>query len=105
MSRIVFVNGQYCDYSNSLVHVEDRGYQFADGVYEVFTVINSSIVDYYPHLNRLYRSLLELKIKSPIAKRTYLFHIKNIIQGYQLLLTSFLKKTMILKVCTTLIPL
>ena len=80
MSRIVFVNGQYCDYSNSLVHVEDRGYQFADGVYEVFTVINSSIVDYYPHLNRLYRSLSELKIESPIAKRTYLFHIKNIIK-------------------------
>ena len=80
MSRVVFVNGQYCDYNNSLVHVEDRGYQFADGVYEVFTVINSSIVDYYPHLNRLYRSLSELKIESPIAKRTYLFHIKNIIK-------------------------
>ena len=80
MSRIIFVNGQYCDYNNSLVHVEDRGYQFADGVYEVFTVINSSIIDYYPHLTRLYKSLLELKIKSPINKRTYLFHIKNIIK-------------------------
>ena len=80
MSRVIFVNGQYCDYNNSLVHVEDRGYQFADGVYEVFTIINSSIVDFYPHLTRLYRSLSELKIKSPIAKRTYLFHIKNIIK-------------------------
>ena len=80
MSRIIFVNGQYRDYSNSLIHVEDRGYQFADGVYEVFTIINSSLIDYNPHLNRLYRSLSELKIKSPIAKRTYLFHIKNIIK-------------------------
>ena len=80
MSRVIFVNGQYCDYNNSLVHVEDRGYQFADGVYEVFTIINSSIVDFYPHLKRLYRSLSELKIRSPIAKKTYLFHIKNIIK-------------------------
>ena len=80
MSRVIFINGQYCDYNNSLVHVEDRGYQFADGVYEVFTIINSSIVDFHPHLTRLYKSLSELKIKSPIAKRTYLFHIKNIIK-------------------------
>ena len=80
MSRVIFVNGQYCDYKKSLVHVEDRGYQFADGVYEVFTVINSSIVDYYPHLARLYRSLSELKIKSPIAKKTYFFHLRNIIK-------------------------
>ncbi len=79
MSRVVFVNGQYCDYYKSHVHVEDRGYQFADGAYEVFTVINSSIVDYQQHLKRLFRSLSELKIKSPIAKKAYLFHIKNII--------------------------
>ena len=80
MSRVVFLNGQYCDYNKSLVHVEDRGYQFADGVYEVFTVINSSIVDFQPHLKRLFKSLSELKIPSPISKNTYLFHIKNIIK-------------------------
>ena len=73
MSRVIFVNGQYCDYNKSNIHVEDRGYQFADGVYEVFTVINSSIVDYTQHLDRLYRSLSELKIKSPISKNTYIF--------------------------------
>ena len=51
LSRIVFVNGQYCDYKKSLVHIEDRGYQFADGVYEVFTIVDSTIVDYRAHLN------------------------------------------------------
>ena len=80
MSRVIFVNGQYHDYNKSNIHVEDRGYQFADGVYEVFTVINYSIVDYSQHLDRLFRSLSELKIKSPISKKTYIFHIKNIIK-------------------------
>ena len=80
MSRVAFVNGSYCDYRHSLVHVEDRGYQFADGVYEVFTVINSTIVDYEPHLKRLYRSLSELNIKSPVSKKCYIYHIKNIIK-------------------------
>ena len=80
MSRIAFVNGQYCDYRNSLIHIEDRGYQFADGVYEVFTVVDSAIVDYQAHLKRLFKSLFELKIKSPIAKKTYIYHIRNIIK-------------------------
>ena len=40
MSRISYVNGNYCEHKDSFVHIEDRGYQFADGVYEVFGVIN-----------------------------------------------------------------
>ena len=79
MSRIAFVNGQYCDFHNSLIHVEDRGYQFGDGVYEVFTVLNRNVVDFEPHMKRLYRSLKELNIKSPLSKKTYFIHIKNII--------------------------
>ena len=80
LSRIAYVNGNYLDFNKSLVHIEDRGYQFADGVYEVFNVSNSKLVDYDLHLKRLYRSLKELKIKSPIAKNTYIYHIKNIIK-------------------------
>ena len=79
MSRISYVNGQYCDHHKSSVHIEDRGFQFADGVYEVFGVINMKIVDFQGHLNRLYNSLNEIRIKSPIHKSAYLFHIKNII--------------------------
>ena len=80
MSRVTFVNGQYFDYVNSKTHIEDRGYQFGDGVYEVFSVLNGSIVDYESHINRLFRSLSEINLKSPYKKKSYLFHIKNIIR-------------------------
>ena len=80
MSREAFVNGEYTEYINSRVHIEDRGYQFADGVYEVFAVLDSKIVDYEGHIKRLQRSLKELKITSPIEKKSYKFHVKEIIK-------------------------
>tara|TARA_A100001011_G_scaffold346961_1_gene383713 strand:- start:1838 stop:2689 length:852 start_codon:yes stop_codon:yes gene_type:complete len=80
MSREAFVNGEYTEYINSNVHIEDRGYQFADGVYEVFAILDSKIVDYGGHINRLYRSLKELRIASPIQKKSYKFHINEIIK-------------------------
>ena len=49
MSRISYVNGNYCEHKDSFVHIEDRGYQFADGVYEVFGIINKKIVDFPPN--------------------------------------------------------
>ena len=80
MSRVVFLNGEYKDYNNAFTHVEDRGYQFADGVYEVFSVKNGKLIDYSGHINRLTRSLNEIKIKYPINIRSILFHMKNIIK-------------------------
>ena len=80
MSRIVYLNGKYLDYASSKVHVEDRGYQFADGVYEVFAVINKKILDYNDHLNRLFVSMKAINIDSPINKKSYYYHIKNIIK-------------------------
>jgi D-alanine transaminase len=65
MSRIAYVNGVYLPHADASVHIEDRGYQFADGVYEVWSVRNSTLQDHKPHLDRLMRSLTELKI--PIA--------------------------------------
>ena len=62
MSRVSFVNGIYCDYKLASVHIEDRGYQFADGVYEVFAVIDVKLIDYDGHINRLYKSLKEIKL-------------------------------------------
>jgi D-alanine transaminase len=79
MSRFSYVNGSYCEHRDAFVHIEDRGYQFADGVYEVFAVINEKIVDFDGHLKRLFRSLNEISIKSPIVKESYLFHIRNLI--------------------------
>lgn len=80
MSRFSFVNGNYFEHRDSYVHIEDRGYQFADGVYEVFAVINKKIVDFDGHLSRLFRSLNEISLKSPIVKEAYLFHIRNLIK-------------------------
>jgi D-alanine transaminase len=68
MSRIAYVNGRYVPHGEAAVHVEDRGYQFADGVYEVAAVINGKLVDEDPHLDRLDRSLKELRIESPMGR-------------------------------------
>ena len=67
MSRIVYVNGRYVPYARASVHIDDRGYQFADGVYEVCAVRDGRLVDEAPHLKRLERSLGELRIGWPIG--------------------------------------
>ncbi len=66
MSRIAYVNGRYRPHRGALVHIEDRGYQFADGVYEVCEVRAGHIVDERRHLARLTRSLSELRIGLPM---------------------------------------
>ena len=80
MSRVVFVNGEYLPYEQSRVHIEDRGYQFADGVYEVFAVIENKLADYDAHMSRLLRSLSELNIKLPYSRKSIFFHISNIVK-------------------------
>ncbi|MBX3517411.1 MAG: D-amino-acid transaminase [Rhodospirillales bacterium] len=67
MGCISYVNGRYVPHRRALVHVEDRGYQFADGVYEVFAVANGHPVDEAEHLQRLERSLGALQIAWPMA--------------------------------------
>jgi D-alanine transaminase len=67
MSRVAFVNGRYLPYRAAAVHIEDRGYQFADGVYEVCEVRGGHIVDERRHMERLVHSLGELKIALPMA--------------------------------------
>jgi len=69
MSRVAYVNGRYLPHRKASVHVEDRGYQFSDGVYEVCEVRESDIVDLTRHLERLDRSLSELSIRSPMPRR------------------------------------
>ena len=66
MSRIAYVNGRYLPRRDATVHVEDRGYQFADGVYEVCEVRGGCIIDERRHLDRLQRSLGELQILLPM---------------------------------------
>lgn len=66
MSRIAYVNGQYVPHANAAVHIEDRGYQFSDGVYEVCEVRDGRLVDERRHMERLARSLSELRIAQPM---------------------------------------
>jgi D-alanine transaminase len=66
MSRIAYVNGRYRPHRDALIHVEDRGYQFADGVYEVCEVRGARIVEERRHMARLTRSLAELRIHLPM---------------------------------------
>ena len=69
MSRIAYVNGQYVPHQDAAVHIEDRGYQFADGVYEVFAVHQGRMVGEQGHMDRLAHSLGELRIDWPMSAR------------------------------------
>ena len=62
MSRIAYVNGRYRPHSEAMIHVEDRGFQFADGVYEVCEVRGGLLVDERRHMARLKRSLDAVRI-------------------------------------------
>jgi D-alanine transaminase len=67
MSRYAYVNGRYLPFRDAKVHVEDRGYQFADGVYEVCEVRGGRLIDERRHIERLKRSLGELRIRLPMS--------------------------------------
>lgn len=67
MSRIAYVDGVYRPHTEAAVHIEDRGYQFADGVYEVIAVRGGKLVDEVLHLVRLRRSLGELRIEGALG--------------------------------------
>ena len=66
MSRTAYVNGRYLPHRAASVHIEDRGYQFSDGVYEVCEVRGGRLVDERRHMTRLKRSLTELRIPLPM---------------------------------------
>lgn len=68
MPRIAYVNGRYVAHAEACVHIEDRGFQFADGVYEVCEIARGYIVDMPRHLARLKRSLNELSITWPVSE-------------------------------------
>jgi D-alanine transaminase len=68
MSRVAYVNGTYQPHGEATVHVEDRGFQFADGVYEVWSVFDGRMADFDGHMTRLHRSLNELRIDIPMTR-------------------------------------
>jgi D-alanine transaminase len=80
MSRIAYVNGRYVPHADAVVHVEDRGYQFADGVYEVCEIWRGRIVDEARHLDRLERSLGELAIRMPVARSALRVILREVVR-------------------------
>jgi D-alanine transaminase len=67
MSRVAYVNGRYLPQREAAVNVEDRGYQFGDGVYEVVHVYDGRFIDEDRHLARLERSLKEIRLTQPMS--------------------------------------
>lgn len=68
MTRFAYVNGRFMRHVAASVHVEDRGFQFADSVYEVCAIRDGLLIDERPHLDRLERSLGELRMDMPVAR-------------------------------------
>jgi D-alanine transaminase len=71
MSRYIYVSGRYVPYGEACVHVEDRGYQFGDAIYEVCEVRAGRLVDETRHLDRLDRSLRELAMTAPLSRPSW----------------------------------
>jgi D-alanine transaminase len=79
MPRIAYVNGRYVPHRDAAVHIEDRGYQFADGVYEVCEVARGNLMDMTRHLDRLARSLKELRIEWPMARKSLEIVLREVV--------------------------
>ena len=69
MGRIAYVNGRFVPHGQAMVHIEDRGYQLADAVYEVWSLFGGRLADAEGHFARLERSLEELSIPMPMSRR------------------------------------
>ncbi len=72
MSRTVYVNGEYLPEEEAKVSVFDRGFLFADGVYEVTSVLGGKLIDFGGHAKRLARSLSELEMDAPVTEEELL---------------------------------
>jgi D-alanine transaminase len=77
MGRIAYVNGRFVPHGQAVVHIEDRGYQLADAVYEVWAVFGGKLADPEGHFARLERSLSELRIAMPMSRAALTLVLKE----------------------------
>lgn len=84
MPRIAYVNGAYTPIEDASVHIEDRGYQFADGVYEVVLRVGGRFWDLDGHLKRWARSLAELQIRAPMSEAALRIVIAKLVEKNRL---------------------
>lgn len=80
MPRFAYVNGSYLPHDSASVHIQDRGFQFADGVYEVVYLYKGQMIDADPHLARLQRSLDELQMAVPMSMKALKLVMKELVR-------------------------
>lgn len=86
--KTIFLNDEYLPYDKAFIHIEDRGFQLADGVYEVILYENNKLIDFEPHIDRLFRSAREIDLKINKTKEEFkeiflkLFKENNLKSGY-----------------------
>jgi len=80
LSRIAYVNGRFRPHAHAAVHIEDRGFQFADSVYEVWSVNDGTLMDAEGHFDRLDRSLDELRIPRPVTRPALRILIRELLR-------------------------
>src|SRR5262245_46173263 len=80
MPRVAYVNGRYVPHGSAVVHVEDRGYQFADGVYEVVPIDRGHLVDEEPPLDRFDHWLKERRIAPPRGRKALKMVLREVIR-------------------------
>jgi D-alanine transaminase len=80
MGRIAYVNGRFLPHAEAFVHIEDRGYQLADAVYEVWALFGGKLGDAEGHFRRLERSLSELRIAMPMSRAALTLVLKETVR-------------------------
>lgn len=80
MPRIAYVNGRYVPHRDARIHVEDRGYQFSDAVYEVVGVVGGRMVDEELHFRRLERSLREIRVPAPFTLAQFAIKVERLLR-------------------------
>ena len=80
MPNLSYIDGNYYDYYDSKIHINDRGYHFGDAVYEVILYNQGVFYDFDDHINRLFRSLHSIDIQYSISKKTIELIVKNLIR-------------------------
>ena len=80
MSKIAFINNKFLDFNKAYIHIEDRGLQFADSVYEVIAVYNMKFIDFSFHLNRLKYSINEININYKVDEKKLNVIFKKLIE-------------------------
>ena len=80
MTRTVYINGNYCAAEDAKISIFDRGLLFADAIYEVAGVIDGRLLDFKPHMQRLDRSLKEMRMPAPLSDDEILAVMRELVR-------------------------